>query len=133
MILVDTSVLVDKLRQVETEKTRILDEFRRMGKAFGISIYTLHEILQGAKSEKEFSTLREYFSAQVIFSLPASPSIYAQSAHMYYNLRRCGVTIRNTVDVLIAYTAIYHRLPLLHSDVDFDQIALHTPQLQIVD
>jgi len=132
MILVDTSVLIDKLRKVENTKTLKLDEFNSTGTPFGISIYTFHEILQGAKSESEFQKLYDYFSTQKIFSLPDTPSVFAQSARMYFDLRRGGTTIRNTIDILIAYTAIYYDLQLLHNDTDFDYIAARVPELKIV-
>jgi len=132
MILVDTSVIIDKLRKIENKKTLMLDEFHGTGTPFGISIYTFHEILQGAKSENEFQKLNQYFSTQKIFSLPNAPVVYAESAKLYFELRRSGTTVRNTIDVLIAFTAIYHNLPLLHNDSDFDFIAAKTPALKIL-
>jgi len=131
MILIDTSVLIDKLRKNENPKTLKLDELHKAGTPYGISIYTFHEILQGAKSEIEFKKLYEYFSTQKIFSLPNSPKVFGESAKIYFNLRRDGTTIRNTIDVLIAYTAIYHNLQLLHNDSDFDYIGNKVPQLKI--
>jgi len=133
MILVDTSVLINKLRKIENKKTQKLDELHRLGTPYGISIYTFHEILQGAKTEVEFKKLYEYFSTQIIFSLPDTPEIFAQSAAVYCNLRRAGTTIRNTIDILIAYTAIYHDIQLLHDDADFDFIAEKTKQLKILE
>jgi len=127
-----TSVLIDKLRKIENEKTRVLDGLYESGVSFGISIFTLHEILQGAKSEKEFYRLQEYFSTQKIFSLPNTPDVFAKSAKMYFDLRREGTTIRNTIDVLIAYTAIYYDLPLLHNDSDFDFMAKRFLDMKIV-
>ena len=132
MILVDTSVLINKLRKIENDKTKKLDELYRTGAPFGISIYTFHEILQGAKSEAEFQKLYAYFSTQKIFSLPNTPDIFAESAKLYFDLRREGTTIRNTIDVLIAYTAIHFNLRLLHDDTDYDYIAEKIPKLQII-
>jgi len=132
VILVDTSVLIDKLRKIENTKTLMLDKFHKAGTPFGISIFTFHEVLQGAKSEKEFEKLSNYFSTQRIFSLPNSPDVFAESAKVYFNLRRNGATIRNTIDILIAYTAIYYALPLLHNDADFDFIAAKIPELKII-
>jgi len=133
VILVDTSVLIDKLRKTVNPKTLKLDEFHSTGTPFGISIYTFHEILQGAKSEIEFRKLYDYFSTQKIFVLPNTPDVFAMSAKMYFDLRKEGTTIRNTIDVLIAYTAIHHNLRLLHNDTDFDYISSKIPELQIVD
>ena len=132
MILVDTSVLIDKLRKVENNKTALLDRLHDTKTPFGISIFTFHEILQGAKSEPKFNKLYKYFSTQKIFSLPNTTEVYTESAKLCYNLRRQGLTIRNTIDVLIAHTAIHYDLPLLHNDRDFDFIAEKTPELKIL-
>jgi len=132
MILVDTSVLIDKLRKIENPKTLILDEIHRSGTPFGISIYTFHEILQGAKSDNDFQKLYLYFSTQKIFSLPCTTDAFAESARIYFDLRRSGITVRSTIDVLIAQTAIYYDLPLLHNDVHFDFIAEKVSGLRIV-
>ncbi|MCL2250004.1 MAG: PIN domain-containing protein [Oscillospiraceae bacterium] len=134
MILVDTSVLIDKLRKIENEKTRLLDHIHKTKAPFGISIFTLHEILQGAKSEPEFEKLNRYFSTQKIFTLPSTAETYGESARLYFNLRRGqkSITVRNTVDVLIAYTAIYYEIPLLHNDRDFDLIAEKDPRLTVL-
>ena len=131
MILVDTSVLIDKLRKIENSKTVILDQLHKAKAPFGISIFTFHEILQGAKSESEFNKLNSYFSTQKIFFLPNNAEIYAKSARLYFDLRRQSITVRNTVDVLIAFTAIHHQIPLLHNDRDFDFIAKIIPELKI--
>ena len=132
MILVDTSVLIDKLRKVENDKTILLDRLNNAKTPFGISLFTFHEILQGAKSETEFIKLYDYFSTQKIFSLPNNEEAYAESAKLCFNLRRQGLTLRNTIDALIAYTAIYYDLPLLHNDRDFDFIAEKTPELKVL-
>jgi predicted nucleic acid-binding protein len=69
---------------------------------------------------------------QKIFYIPNNPRIYSQSAKLFFDLRRQGVTVRNTVDVMIAFTAIYNQIPLLHNDRDFDFIAEKTPSLRIL-
>jgi len=132
MILVDTSVLIDKLRKIENPKTLLLDRLHDTGTPYGISIFTFHEILQGAKSENEFKKLYSYFSTQKLFSLPSNAEVYANSAKLYFDLRRKSLTIRNTIDVLIAFTAIHYDIPLLHNDRDFDFIAERIPELKII-
>ncbi|MDR2590259.1 MAG: PIN domain-containing protein [Oscillospiraceae bacterium] len=131
MILIDTSVLIDKLRKIETEKTLLLDRLHYTKTPYGISIFTYHEILQGAKSEIEFKKLYDYFSTQKIFSLPNTVETYTQSSKLCFTLRRQGLTVRNTIDILIAYTAIYFDIPLLHNDRDFDLIAERVSELKI--
>jgi len=131
MILVDTSVLIDKLRRIENPKTLLLDQLHKAKTPFGISIFSFHEVLQGAKSEGEFQKLYSYFSTQKILYLPNTAETYSKSAKLYFDLRRQSVTIRNTIDVLVAFTAIYHKIPLLHNDRDFDFIAEKIPELKI--
>ena len=50
----------------------------------------------------------------------------------FFNLRRQGLTIRNTIDVLIARIAIEHDLFLLHNDRDFDAISEKNADLKIL-
>jgi len=132
MTLVDTSVLIDKLRKNENNKTALLDRLHETKSPYGISIYTFHEILQGAKFEPEFNRLYHYFSTQNIFYLPMSQTVYVESAKLCFALRRQGFATCNTIDILIAFTAIYHQLPLLHNDRDFDFIAERVPKLTIM-
>jgi len=133
MILVDTSVIIDKLKKVENPKTILLDRLHEAKTPFGISVYTFHEVLQGAKNETEFNKLESYFSTQKIFYLPNTPKIYTGSARLFFDLRRQGVTVRSTIDVLIAFTAIINQIPLLHNDRDFDYIAEKIPELKILE
>jgi predicted nucleic acid-binding protein len=58
--------------------------------------------------------------------------MYKKAADMFYTLRRRGITVRSTIDVLIAMIAIYNDLFLLHNDKDFDAIADEMPQLKIL-
>ena len=92
---------------------------------------TYQEILQGARNENEAKQLQAYLSTQKIFYLPDSLDFYNQAAALRQRLRNEGSTIRNTIDILIATTAIHHNLQLLHNDRDFDLIAKSTPELKI--
>jgi predicted nucleic acid-binding protein len=51
---------------------------------------------------------------------------------LYFTLRRKGITPRSTIDMLIALTAIEFNLLLLHDDRDFDVMAEHIPELNIL-
>ncbi|HHH19960.1 MAG TPA: PIN domain nuclease [Campylobacterales bacterium] len=88
---------------------------------FGISALTYQEVLQGAKDQKEFDTLNQYLSTQHIY-YPSQES-YEQAARIFFQCRKSGVTIRSTIDALIATTAIEYRLILLAKDKDFDNMA----------
>jgi len=76
--------------------------------------------------------VRLYLNTQECLWLPSDLAVYDQAARLYWGLRRQGVTIRSTVDILIALTALTHDAWLLHDDRDFDQIAAHTPTLKIL-
>ena len=123
MILVDTSVLIDLFKGEKNEAVAKLRSIIRQQIPFGITSVIYQEILQGAKTEKEYNFLKEYLSTQRFFH-PKDPLIsYADAAEIFYSCRRKGVTIRSTVDCLIAQIAIEHELFLLHNDKDFTAMA----------
>ena len=123
MILVDTSVLIDLFKGRENEVTRRLRSLLQQQVPFGITSVIYQEILQGAKTEKEYAILKEYLSSQRFFH-PRDPiESYAQAAHIYFACRRKGITVRSTIDCLIAQIALEHDLFLLHNDSDFIAMA----------
>jgi predicted nucleic acid-binding protein len=99
---------------------------------FGISAYTYQEVLQGARDDAEFARLRDYLGSQTIYLPPSELSHFERAAKLYFDLRRSGVTVRGSIDVLIALTAIENNLLLLHNDRDFDAIASYMPELRIL-
>ncbi len=133
MVLVDTSVLIDFLKGGQNRKTALLDEIIAREVPFGISAYTYQEVLQGARNEREYKRLREYLDTQIIYCLPENRETYEKAARLYFDLRRRGVSVRGSIDVLIALTAMENKIALLHNDRDFDAIAAVTPALKIFD
>ena len=132
MILVDTSVMIDKLRKVENEKTVLFDRHHVSKIPFAISVFTFHEILQGAVSDPDFKQLFKYFSTQKIYTLPSTVIAYAESAKLCFEMHQLGVSNMNTINALIAHTAIHYNIPLLHNDEVYDLIAEHNPKLKIL-
>ena len=132
MILVDTSVLIDYLKGVENQKTMVFEMVLKQKLKYGISAYTYQEILQGAKDEKEFKKLKDYLSTQIIFFLPENTVTYDKAAHLYFELRRKGITPRSTIDILIILTALENDLTLLHNDKDFDIAAAEISNIKIL-
>lgn len=119
MILVDTSVWIDYLRQRETPATNALEEIMERSYPFGLSGIIYQEILQGAVSPEDFDRLVEYFGSQRFYH-PVDPvESYAAAGALYCLCRRNGVTIRSSIDCLIAQIAIENDLSLLQSDRDF--------------
>lgn len=133
MILVDTSVLINYLRGRETTGSRYFSKIVEEEELFGINEFIYQEILQGSKDEKEFSLLDEYLSVLPFFSLRLGVQSYKNAALLNFRCRRKGVTIRSTVDLLIAETAIENNLFLLHDDEDYINMARAVPELKLVE
>lgn len=131
MFLVDTSVWIDYLRGNPTASVAKLQDILDEGRPFGITSLILQEILQGTDSEASFARLETYLRTQIFFHPPDPVSTHVEAARIYSRCRRAGVTIRSTIDCLVAQTAIEHGLLLLHSDRDFDRIASVVPELEI--
>lgn len=132
MVLVDTSVLIGFFRGRKNAKTELLDGILARDIPFGISPYTYQELLQGARDDREYTCLREYLDTQTLYFLPGGRETHERAARMYFDLRRAGITVRSTVDILTALTAMEHGLMLLHHDRDFDNIAAVMPECRIL-
>lgn len=118
MILVDTSVWIDYFNGVSSVETDILDAL--LGKEsviMGDIIYT--EVLQGFRRDRDFRTARNLLD-QFPFYEMIGKTVALQSAVNYRFLRKHGISIRKTVDVIIATFCISQGCRLLHSDRDFD-------------
>lgn len=120
MYLVDTSVLIDFLKGREIKQSKKLEKIIRHQIPFGISIFTYQELLQGAKNIKEYEKLKRYLSTQKIY-YPTHETFDA-AAHLFFTCRKKGITIRGTIDTLIATTAMENSLILLCSDSDFEHM-----------
>ncbi len=123
MILVDTSVLIDLFKGNENKAVQQLRQIIQRQLPFGIASVIYQEILQGAKTEKEFTILNEYLSTQTFYHPKDPISSYANAADIFYSCRKKGITIRSTIDCLIAQIAMEHDLLLLHNDKDFTSMA----------
>lgn len=131
MILVDTSVLIDFLRGRNNPKTQLLEAILERKLLWGINDFIYQEILQGAKDEKEFNRLKEYFETAPAYPLKFGRQSFERAALLNVRCRNAGVTIRSTIDLLIAETAIENDLALLHNDSDFDNMSRVVQELRI--
>ena len=131
MYLVDTSVWIGYFREEDTESTRFLAEVLDRGYPFGITPEIYQEVLQGAASEDDFEQLAEYLGTQRFYLSESAVESYREAARLYFRCRRGGITIRSTIDCIIARTTIEHGLILLHSDRDFLNMAEIIPELQL--
>ena len=132
MILVDTTVLIDFLKGTENLKTELFEKIINHDYPYGIASYTYQELLQGARDETEYKKLKDYFSTQRIYFLPEVVETYEKAASVFFLLRRQGITVRSSIDVLIALTAIENNLLLLHNDKDYDVMAEKMTTIKIL-
>ncbi|MEI6545135.1 MAG: PIN domain-containing protein, partial [Methylococcales bacterium] len=123
MYLVDTSVWIDFFRGKQTSAVEQLRCILQSEQTVGINSLIYQEILQGSESEQRFNQFRDYFKELTFYQPKDITESYAQAAYLYFSCRRKGITIRSTIDCLIAQTAIDNDLILLHSDKDFERIA----------
>ena len=123
MILVDSSVLIEFFKN---EKNKSTQKFRKLLEkkiSFGINAVIFQELLQGAKSEKEYELLKRYLMGLRFYHPKHPVNSFEKAARIYFDCRRKGVTIRSTIDCLIAQTAIEHDLMLFHNDKDFEAMS----------
>lgn len=123
MILVDSSVWIDYFRGSKTEQTDLLDALLS-SEPIAIGDLMLAEVLQGFSSERDFNQAKN-----VLLSLQqleiGGTELAGQAARNFRTLRLHGVTVRKTIDALIATRCIESDLLLLHSDRDFDAFEKH--------
>ncbi len=118
MILVDSSVWIDYFNGTVSPETDFLNQ--RLGEepvAAGDLILT--EVLQGFRSDEHYEVARSLMRALPTYQLLNTQRAIA-AASRYRQLRKLGITIRKTTDMIIGSFCIDRQLPLLFSDRDFD-------------
>ena len=123
MIMVDSSVWVDFFGDTMTLEVDTLASHIRHGHVL-MGDLVLTEVLQGIKSDREFRFVRKSLSALDTVQV-VTPALAVSSARNYRNLRGLGITVRKTIDCLIATWCIEHGVPLLISDRDFEPFVEH--------
>ena len=123
MVLVDTSVWVDYFNGLGTPRTDRLDELLGSGRLLTGDLI-LTELLQGFAKDADYRTAR-----RLLLELPCAELVGRENAlraaDYYRRLRKRGVTVRKTIDVLIGTYCIQHGHELLHADRDFDSMQRH--------
>ena len=122
MIVVDTSVWIDVLAGRRTRQARRCVELIEGGDPVALTDVILTEILQGVSSDEEAELVERHLRAFPVLRLEGLDD-FALAAGLYRAARSAGVTIRNTLDCLIAAPCVRTGAPLLHSDADFDRLA----------
>ena len=123
MILVDSSVWIDYFRGTSTAQTERLDRLLDI-EPLAVGDLILTEVLQGFESDRDFNAVRKMLTGLMVIEL-GGPEIAIQAAKNFRTLRRLGVTVRKTIDTVIATRCIESGYDLLHSDRDFDPFVEH--------
>ena len=130
MYLVDTSVWVDYIRGRDRFHVRFLRDLLSNPLAVSITPLICMEILQGARDPASYDRLHSYFGGQRFVDFDRPLDGHAAAARLYLDCRRRGVTVRSSLDCLIAQCAIESDLTLFHHDRDFRNIASVVPSLK---
>ena len=118
MIFLDSTVLIDYFNGRNNWQVEVLDSI--LGKELVvIGDYVLTEVLQGFRNEKEYQKAKTILLSFPCFDI-GGKEIALQSANNYRYLRKKGITIRKTIDTMIATFCIENKFMLLHNDKDFE-------------
>ncbi len=123
MTLVDTTVWIDIFSGRNTAQVAMLESLIDKREDICLCGVILTEVLQGIRNDKEHKRTKSVLSDLIFF--PMTYETFLLAANIYRTLRVKGVTIRNSVDCMIASVCIENNVRLLHNDRDFDLIAQH--------
>jgi len=123
VVLVDTSVWVEFFRKpsrVDLPTVVDLDEVVTC-------LPVLQEVLQGFREEAAFALARDAMLALPMVEAPLQQEVFEEAVGLYRRARTQGLTVRSSVDCLIAACALRHGLTVLHRDRDFGFLAQVSP------
>jgi predicted nucleic acid-binding protein len=123
VILVDTSIWIAVFRERDPFSIEELVPFDQVVTCLPV----IQEVLQGFRLERAYRTARDAMLSLPIVESPAEESLFLEAANLYRAGRRRGLTIRSSVDCLIAACALRHDMPILHSDRDYELMAEVSP------
>jgi predicted nucleic acid-binding protein len=123
MILVDSSVWIDYFRGTVTPQTDRLDALLG-NEPLCVGDLVLTEVLQSFNADREFNQARQLLTSLDIIGLGGQQTAI-QAARNFRTLRLLGITVRKTIDTLIATACIEKDLRLLYSDHVFDPFVEH--------
>jgi predicted nucleic acid-binding protein len=123
MVIVDTSVWIDFLADAANPQTKWIDEGRGR-EEIGLTELILCEVLQGFREDSKFDYILARLRLLPILDT-SGIDLAVSSAQNYRLLRTKGVTVRKTIDCVIATFCIENGHSLLHRDRDFDGFEAH--------
>jgi predicted nucleic acid-binding protein len=130
MTLVDTSVWIDLFAGRDCPHVTVLESLIEDRDDICLCGIILTEVLQGIRDDKEYSETESILANLIL--LPMTRETFLLAANIYRTLRAGGITMRNSVDCMIAAVCIEHKAALLHNDRDFDLIGAHS-ELEVAD
>ena len=123
MVIIDTSVWIDYFNGTQSPETLWLDS--QLGqRRLALTDIILCEILQGVRDDRQATRLKRDLLRFVVFEMHGV-HLAEQAARNYRSLRSRGVTVRKTIDCLIATYCILGGHDLLHNDHDYDPFETH--------
>jgi predicted nucleic acid-binding protein len=120
-IIVDTSVWIDFFKGKETDQVKIFSSYLENNDPVYVCPVVIQEVLQGIRSEKDYSLVKNYIFALNILN-DDGIEVAIVSADIYRKLRQKGITLRKSNDCNIACYAIKYNFKIVHNDRDFDFI-----------
>jgi predicted nucleic acid-binding protein len=123
LILVDSSMWIDYFRGLITAQTEKLDHLLG-SELLAIGDLILTEVLQGFADKRDFNEARRTLTALTVVEL-GGQEVAIQAARNFRALRKLGVTVRKTIDTVIATRCIESGYDLLHANRDFDPFVRH--------
>jgi len=123
MILVDSSVWIDFFNGTENSETDKLNEILGLEEVV-IGDLILAEVLQGFRNEIDYKTAKNVLTSLAVHDL-LGKELAIKGANNFRLLRKKGITVRKTNDVIIATYCIENKIPLLFSDKDFLPFVKH--------
>ncbi|HKV12262.1 MAG TPA: PIN domain-containing protein [Thermoanaerobaculia bacterium] len=126
MFLVDTSVWIEVFRKPSRFDLRSVASLDEVVTCLPI----IQEVLQGFRDESAFRLAREAMFAFPVVESPLRGEVFEEAAQLYRVARRSGITVRSSVDCLIAICALRHGLVVLHADRDFSFLSQISPLKQ---
>lgn len=123
MILVDTSVWIDYFNGRDTPETARLDSLLG-NEPLAIGDLILTEILQGFRADSDFRRAKALLMSLTLFEMLGVDRAL-RCAEYYRELRKRGVTVRKTADVIIATFCLVENHALLYADRDFTPFVEH--------
>lgn len=119
MFLVDTSVWIETFRKKRPLSLESVVDFDEVVTCLPV----IQEVLQGFREERAFRLARQAMLALPVVESPLGLKVYEEAVGLYRSARRQGLTLRSSVDCLIAACALRNGLTVLHRDRDYPLLA----------